>query len=72
MSEQEYILNDDFIELSQLLKVSNLVSSGGEAKLFINDGKVKVNGIIETRKKKKLYNGDQIQFQETTIKLIKN
>ncbi len=43
-------IRDDFIKLGQLLKLANLVSSGVEAKVVIQDGLVKVNGEVETRK----------------------
>ncbi len=38
------------MKLDQFLKWKNLVSSGGEAKIFIKSGSVKVNGVIETRR----------------------
>ena len=59
------------VELYKILKFENLVSSGGEAKHLIADGFVKVNGIIETRKRKKIYPGDTIEtggfFIETVL-----
>ncbi len=51
------------IELHKLLKFEALVSSGGEAKMVINDGFVKVNGETETRRGKKLVTGDTVEFQ---------
>ena len=42
------------MKLDQFLKWKNLVSSGGEAKIFIKSGSVKVNGVIETRRGRKL------------------
>ncbi|MDA8621483.1 RNA-binding S4 domain-containing protein [Psychrosphaera sp.] len=50
------------IELNKLLKFESLVSSGGEAKMVIEDGLVKVNGNIEKQKRKKLNIGDTIEF----------
>ncbi len=49
------------VELYKILKFENLASSGGEAKFMIVDGFVKVNGSIETRKRKKIYPGDTIE-----------
>jgi len=46
------------MKLDQFLKWKNLVSSGGEAKNFIKSGSVKVNGVIETRRGRKLNKGD--------------
>ena len=42
------------MKLDQFLKWKNLVSSGGEAKIFIKSGAVKVNGLIETRRGRQL------------------
>ena len=50
------------MKLDQFLKWKNLVSSGGEAKIFIKSGSVKVNGVIETRRGRKLNKGDIVMF----------
>ena len=50
----------EFIKLDQLLKLINIVSSGGEAKFIIQEGKIKVNGEIEIRRGKKIVKGDII------------
>ncbi len=59
----------DYIELVKLLKLMNLVGSGGEAKIRINDGEALYNGEVETRKRKKLYAGDVVEFGGETIKI---
>lgn len=53
-------LNSEYIELDKLLKRENLAASGGEAKYLVSQGVVKVNGEIETRKRRKLYAGDVV------------
>ena len=50
------------VELYKILKFEGLVMSGGEAKQAIADGYVAVNGEIDTRKRRKIYDGDQIEF----------
>ena len=50
-------------ELYKILKFENLVQSGGEAKYVIAQGRVRVNGAIETRKRKKIAPGDLIEFE---------
>ena len=50
------------MKLDQFLKWKNLVSSGGEAKIFIKSGAVKVNGVVETRRGRKLIRGDKVLF----------
>lgn len=60
----------EYIELQQFLKLSGLVDSGGQAKHLIQEGEVKVNGVTETRRRRKLYVGDTIevfdQFMEVS------
>lgn len=51
------------IRLDQFLKVKSLVGSGGEAKVLIRDGRVKLNGEVETRRRKQLFLGDRVEFE---------
>ena len=57
-------LRDEFIKLGQALKAAGLVGSGVEAKEVITEGLVKVNGEVDTRRGKKLYDGDDVTFTE--------
>ena len=54
-----------YIKLDQFLKLADLCGSGGEAKEMIQSGKVFVNGETETRRGKKLINGDKVKFKNT-------
>jgi ribosome-associated protein len=58
MSEEK---QTEFIQLDQFLKWQNLVASGGEAKHVIREGAVKVNGEVETRRGRKLRQGDFVE-----------
>jgi ribosome-associated protein len=49
-----------FIELCALLKREDMAASGGEAKLLISQGLVRVNGEVETRKRRKIIAGDVV------------
>ena len=62
-------INTQYIKLSQFLKWSNLVTSGAEAKLLIQNEKVKVNGKIELQRGKKIIKGDVIQVGNKTIQV---
>lgn len=62
-------LKDDYIKLGQALKAANLVQSGVDAKLVIQDGLVKVNGKVEIQRGKKLYDGDIVEFEGNQIKI---
>lgn len=57
------------VELYKILKFEGMVASGGEAKLVIADGRVLLNGNIETRKRKKIVSGDTIEFDEEVIRI---
>jgi ribosome-associated protein len=58
------------VELYKILKFEGMVSSGGEAKMVIDEGYVLVNGEVETRKRKKIVSGDIIEFGEDTIRIL--
>ncbi|MFT2090785.1 RNA-binding S4 domain-containing protein [Paraglaciecola sp. 2405UD69-4] len=64
-------INEEPIALYQLLKFEALVSSGGEAKAVIDEGKVSVNGDVETRRRKKIMVGDLVEYdsQVYTVKV---
>ncbi len=62
-------LREEFIKLGQALKAANLVSSGVEAKDVILDGMVKVNGVTEYQRGKKLRAGDMVSFNGEEIKI---
>jgi len=65
-----YTLKDDYIELYKLIKVLNLVDSGGEAKQLIENNLVERNGAVETRKRAKIKAGESISIGDVTIKII--
>ena len=55
------------IELCQFLKFGGLASTGGEAKRAVGEGRVQVNGIVESRKRRKLQVGDKVALGGHTI-----
>lgn len=66
----EFQLKADFIELDNVLKAMKLVASGGEAKQCIQFRSVKINGLIETRVRRKLRAGDSVEFGEHRIMIV--
>ncbi len=64
-------INTDWIKLDQVLKLADAAQSGGHAKLLIQDGLVKVNGIIENQRGKKIKNGDIVEVEDIEISVIK-
>lgn len=67
---EEIVLRDEFIKLGQAIKAAGLVESGIEAKIVIQDGEVKVNGVVETQRGKKLFGGEVVEYNGSSI-LIK-
>lgn len=61
---------EDFIELYKVLKVQGMSNAGGEAKHFIDEGQVTVNGEVETRKRKKIIAGDIVSFNGESVQII--
>lgn len=55
-------IKDEYIKLGQLLKLANMVSSGVEAKIVIQNGEVMVNGEVDTRRGRKVYPQDVVEF----------
>ncbi len=68
--EQEFELKGEYIELIKLLKVTGLCQTGGEAKMVTGDGLVKVDGEVETRKKKKIRRNQVVEYEGNTITVI--
>ena len=59
----------DFIQLCDLLKVTNLCQTGGHAKIVISNGEVKVDGKVETRKRCKIRVGQRVEFMDEIIEI---
>ena len=57
------------VELYKILKFEGMVGTGGEAKMVISEGLVRVNGKIESRKRKKIVAGDTIEFDQEIIRI---
>ena len=67
---QEIEISREPVELYKILKFEGLIASGGEAKAVIYDGQVTVNGVVETKKAKKISTGDVIEFQNNQYKIV--
>ena len=59
---QDVVIEGTEIELNQFLKLSKAVSTGGEGKALIQQGAVRVNGEVETRRGRKLRSGDVVRL----------
>ena len=67
----DFKLRGDYITLGQLLKAENLVEDGAMAKEVIKEGLAKVNGEVDTRRGKKLYPGDVVEFEGNEIRIVR-
>ena len=68
---EEIKIRDEFIKLGQALKLAGVVEDGVEAKYAILDGLVQVNGEVDQRRGRKVYEGDVITFEDQEIKVIR-
>ena len=64
-----FAIRGEYIELASLLKATGLVSSGGEGKAAVADGRVRVDGEIEARKRRKVRPGMIVEFGGETIEV---
>jgi ribosome-associated protein len=63
MTVERFELRTEYIDLLQLLKATGNAATGGEAKLAVDSGEVRVNGELETRKRRKLRVGDEVELR---------
>lgn len=67
---REVKINNAPVALYKILKFEGIVSSGGEAKMVIADGLVRVNDMIETQKRKQIVVGDIIEFSGQKVLVV--
>jgi ribosome-associated protein len=67
---REVTINSEPVELYKILKFEGLADSGGEAKAVIDTGHVKVNGEVETRKRRKIVAGDLIEYKNNKLRIV--
>jgi len=69
LETREVVIRKEPAELFRILKFEGLADSGGSAKQFIDAGEVLVNGDVETRRRRKIVAGDQIEFAGHLLKV---
>ena len=69
MQTIDFELDREYVELKQLLKLNDLVASGGEAKMIIGEGQVSVDGAVELRKACKIRAGQQVELGDVLIRV---
>lgn len=62
MSDSTFPIHTEYIDLLQFLKATGIAATGGEAKMLVDDGFVRVNGEDESRRRRKLRPGDRVDI----------
>lgn len=70
MEAIQFTIRGEHVELCNLLKLVGIASSGGEGKVLVADGQVKVDGVLETRKTAKIRPGQLVECQGQHIRLV--
>ena len=63
-------ISTEFITLGQFLKLADIIRSGGEAKFYLQEHKVVINGEVDQRRGRKLYPGDVVEAKKVTYEII--
>ncbi len=70
MTQLDFQLDRDFVELNQLLKLAGLCDSGGAGKALVASGAVRVDGAVETRKTCKIHAGQHVEVGQVRIDVV--
>lgn len=70
MQRLEFVLDREFIELNQLLKLAGLADSGGAGKALVASGEVRVDGVVELRKTAKIRAGQTVRLDSAEIRVL--
>lgn len=70
MEKKEVEIYTETITLGQFLKWAGLVETGHQAKEMIQEGEVKLNGVVETRRSKKLQPGDAVEVEDLVMVVV--
>ncbi|MCI6357938.1 MAG: S4 domain-containing protein YaaA [Erysipelotrichaceae bacterium] len=64
-------ISTEFVTLGQFLKLANLIQTGGEAKFYLKENKVVVDGEEDNRRGRKLYSGNIVEVENQTFEIVK-
>jgi ribosome-associated protein len=67
---QDVPISDDMIRLGQFLKLANLIDSGSDARILLEDGSVRVNGQSERRRGRQLQRGDVVTIGDHQVRVV--
>lgn len=72
MSTEHFAIRGEFIQLDKLLKAAGVTGTGGEAKVLIQDGQVRVDGEVETRRGRKIRAGMVVEIEGQRIEIAQS
>ncbi len=64
---EKFKIKGEYIQLNQLLKVIGWCDSGGAANILIHHGEVKVNGVVELRRRNKIFSGFKVEYDSKAV-----
>lgn len=64
-------IDTEYIKLDSLLKLADMAQTGGHAKILIQEGQVKLNGVVEYQRGKKIKPGDIVEIEDIKIQVVK-
>lgn len=67
---EEVEISTEYIKLDQFLKYQGIASTGGEAKILISEGRIKVNGEVEYSRGRKLKPSDIVYYKNNKFKIV--
>jgi len=70
MHAKKFELASEYIELIKLMKIMKIAATGGHAKILVDSGEVKLNGLIEFRKRAKLRKGDKVVVGDNEVEIV--
>ncbi|MFC4778354.1 S4 domain-containing protein YaaA [Paenibacillus sp. GCM10023252] len=60
---REITIQTEYIALGQFLKLADCISTGGQAKFFLQENEIIINGVVDNRRGRKLYSGDRVEVE---------
>ncbi len=63
-------INTPFVTLGQFLKIAHIIQTGGEAKMFLLDNEILIDGVIDNRRGRKLYPGTKIKCLNNEYEIV--
>ncbi|MCH5172168.1 MAG: S4 domain-containing protein YaaA [Erysipelotrichales bacterium] len=68
---KQITISTEFVTLGQFLKLADLIQTGGEAKFYLQEHEVKIDGEFDNRRGRKLYNDMVVEIENQTFKIVK-